>query len=131
MSPETERSAAEDELQRLREEKLKRYQRVARAKQQGAGFPEQPVEADTEAAAALVKKYPTTLLEFWAAWCRPCVKMKSVTDELATEYWGDIAFVRVDLDRNPDARDRWGVTVLPTMVITRQGLEVARLHGAY
>jgi len=51
-------------------------------------------------------------------------------DELASEYWGDVAFVRVDLDKNGDARDLWGVTVLPTMIITKHALEVARIEGA-
>jgi thioredoxin 1 len=121
----------EDELARLREQKLRRYARLAKAKAGGPEFPEKPIDADADAAAKLIRKYPMALLEFWAAWCRPCITMRPVIEELAAEYWGDVAFLRVDLDRSPDARDLWGVTVLPTMIITKQGLEVARLHGAY
>jgi thioredoxin 1 len=51
-------------------------------------------------------------------------------EELAAEYWGDVAFARLDLDKNPDARDLWGVTVLPTLVITKHALEVSRIEGA-
>jgi thioredoxin 1 len=122
--------AEADELRRLRAQKLQRYQRLQRIKESGLEWPQGPVDARTEAAIEFVKKYPVALLEFWAEWSRPSVKMRSVIDELAQEYWGDVAFARLDLDENPDAREVWGVTVLPTMIITKHALEVARLQGA-
>lgn len=118
------------ELARLRAQKLKRYERVKHLKQAGLEWPPGPVEAATESAIAHLKKYPVACLEFWASWCKPCLKMKPVVEELATEYWGDVAFARLNLDENPDAREVWGVTVLPTMIITKHALEVARLQGA-
>lgn len=123
-------SPEDPELERLREQKLKRYVRLQHLKATGLDWPEAPVEQATEAAVSFVKKYPVALLEFWAQWCKPCLKMKPLMEELATEYWGDVAFARLDLDKNPDARDLWGVTVLPTLVITKHALEVTRIEGA-
>ncbi len=120
----------DDELARLRAMKLQRYRRVGGLKERGADWPEAPVDVSTAPAVEFMKKYPVALLEFWAAWCRPCLKMKPMVDELAAEYWGDVAFGRLDLDAHPDARDVWGVTVLPTIIITKHALEVARLQGA-
>ena len=120
----------DDEVARLREAKLKRYQRLQHLKDGGNEWPESPVEMATDAAAAFLKKYPVALLEFWASWSRPSLSMKPVVEELAAEYWGDVAFGRLNLDNNPDARDVWGVTTLPTLIITKHALEVSRVQGA-
>lgn len=123
--------APEDpELERLRQQKLKRYARLQHLKATGLEWPEAPVDQSTSEATAFLKKYPVALLEFWAQWCRPCHAMKPVMEELATEFWGDVAFARLDLDKHPDARDLWGVTVLPTLIITKHALEVSRIEGA-
>ena len=118
------------ELARLREQKLKRYARLQHLKATGLEWPEAPAEQSTEAAVAFLRKYPVALLEFWAQWCKPCHKMKPLMEELSAEYWGDVAFARLDLDKNADARELWGVTVLPTMIITKHALEVSRIEGA-
>jgi thioredoxin 1 len=122
--------AEDDEVARLRALKIKRYQRLQRLKAGGLQWPELPVEVATHEAAAFVKTYPVAMLEFWASWSRPSLTIRPIVDELAAEYWGDVAFGRVDLDRNPEAREVWGVTVLPTLLITKHALEVARLQGA-
>ncbi len=128
MAPETPKGAGD--LARVRRRKIERYHRVGRLARQGMAFPREPIEASSEAAQHLVKKFPVTCLEFWAEWCAPCLKMKPLVNELALQFWGDIAFVRVSLDRSPEARDRWNVTVLPTIIITHGGRESARRHGA-
>ena len=119
-----------DELEEVRRRKLERYQRLRAKARVGDSFPTEPIEATTSAAEQLVAKFPVAFLEFWAGWCRPCVRIRPIVDELAAEYWGDIAFARVSLDSSPEARDRFAVTVLPTMIVTQSGIEAARLQGA-
>src|SRR6266511_3565797 len=102
---ESARPDEDPELTRLREEKIKRYLRLARAKQTGAQYPEKPVDLTIEDSASFLKRYPLALLEFWAVWCRPCVKMRPLLEELAAEYWGDIAFGRISLDEHQEARE--------------------------
>jgi thioredoxin 1 len=123
------RGEEDAELARLREEKIKRYLRLARAKQKGAEYPEKPVDLTIEDSASFLKRYPLALLEFWAAWCRPCLKMRPLLEELAAEYWGDIAFGRISLDAHQEARERFEVTVLPTLLLFQEGHEIQRLLG--
>lgn len=118
------------DLEDVRRRKIERYRRVAQLAKQGTSFPKRPVEASTQSAEDMVRRFPVACLEFWANWCAPCLKMKPVVDELAQQFWGDIAFVRVSLDESPEARDRWNVTVLPTMIVTRGGHEATRRQGA-
>jgi thioredoxin 1 len=124
------RAPAPPDIDALRERKLERYRRVAQMAREGEAFPRTPVAATSRDAEDLVRRFPVACLEFWARWCAPCLRMQPVIDELAPQFWGDIAFVRVSLDESPDARDRWNVTVLPTMIITHKGHEAARRQGA-
>jgi len=117
------------ELERLREQKAKRYLRVARAQQKGNEYPEKPVDLTTADSPSFLKRYPLAVLEFWAGWCKPCKKLRPVLDELADEFWGDIAFGRISLDQETDARERFEVTVLPTVLLFNHGFEVERFLG--
>lgn len=118
------------DIEAVRRRKIERYQRVAQLARDGTAFPKAPVEATSHKAEDLVRRFPVACLEFWARWCAPCVKMQPVVDEVAQQFWGDIAFVRVSLDASPEARDRWNVTVLPTMIVTKRGQEATRVQGA-
>jgi len=126
---ENSRATEEAELARLRAEKLKRYARVVQAHQKGVEFPEHPVDLTTADCFSFLKLYPVAILEFWAGWCRPCLKMRPVVEEVAAEFWGDIVFGRISLDQDPDARERFEVTVLPTLLLFKQGQEIERLLG--
>ena len=37
------------------------------------------------------------LVDFWASWCRPCLMVAPMLDELAGKYDGRINFVKVDV----------------------------------
>ena len=41
------------------------------------------------------------LIDFWAAWCKPCLMVAPILDELAEEYDGKVSFVKLDVDRLP------------------------------
>ena len=127
--PDSVRSIEDPELKRVREEKLKRYARLAQARHVGVEYPEGPVDLTTANSSTFLKSYPVALLEFWAGWCKPCQKMRPVVEEVAAEFWGDIVFGRISLDADPDARDRFEVTVLPTFLVFKQGHEIERLLG--
>ena len=122
--------AEDPELARLRAQKENRYRRVSALRGGGLEWPEGPVPVDTAAASDALKRFPLAALEFWAGWCRPCIALKPVIEELAAVYWGDVAFLKLNLDDNPDAREVFGVTVLPTIIVAKHAQEVARLQGA-
>ena len=46
------------------------------------------------------------LVDLWAAWCRPCLMVAPILDELAEEYNGRISFVKVDVDQNGKIRHK-------------------------
>ena len=60
------------------------------------------------------------LVDFWASWCGPCVRLAPIYDELAAEMT-HIRFVSVDVDAEPELAQQFGITSIPTLKFFRAG----------
>ncbi|MDP6647347.1 MAG: thioredoxin [Dehalococcoidales bacterium] len=69
------------------------------------------------------------LVDFWASWCRPCLMVAPMLDELAEKYDGRISFVKVDVDQNPKTAARYNVMSIPTILIFKDGQPVSHMVG--
>lgn len=69
------------------------------------------------------------VVDFWAPWCGPCRIVSPVVEELSKDYNGSVRFVKVNTDDNEQSAMQFGIQVLPTLVIFKDGREVNRLIG--
>jgi thioredoxin 1 len=71
-------------------------------------------------------------VDFWATWCRPCMMMGPIIDELAEEYNGRaiVAKMNVDDEGVGDICARFGITNIPNMKLFKNGVEVGNVVGA-
>ena len=69
------------------------------------------------------------LVDFWAPWCRPCLMIAPVLDELAGEYDGRLSIVRMDVDQNPKTATQYGIMSIPTLLIFKQGKPISHITG--
>lgn len=70
-----------------------------------------------------------TLVDFWAAWCGPCRMIAPVVEEIAREFEGRVAVVKMDVDTNPQTPARLGILGIPTLILFKDGKEVDRIIG--
>ncbi len=69
------------------------------------------------------------LVDFWAAWCGPCLRFAPVYDG-ASEKNTDIVFGKVDTEAEQALAAAVSITSIPTLMAFRDGILVMRQSGA-
>ena len=69
------------------------------------------------------------LVDFWAAWCGPCLMVAPVVEELAEEYDGRVNFVKLDVDQNPKTASQYGIMSIPFLLIFKNGAPMSNIVG--
>ncbi len=88
-----------------------------------------PLIDDAGFAAAVAPGTGLVAVDFTADWCPPCRMMAPVLDAAAAEL-GDVRFVAIDSDANPQSTVRHNVRGLPTLLVFKDGALVDRIIGA-
>ena len=71
----------------------------------------------------------TVMVDFWAAWCGPCVMLSPILDEIASEN-KNVTLLKVDVEAEGDLAQKYNVTSLPTVIIFKEGAIIANLSGS-
>jgi thioredoxin 1 len=78
--------------------------------------------------AVVMQATQPVVIDFHATWCGPCKYIKPLFAELAQEHT-DWVFATVDIDQAPDIAATCGVSVVPTFVVFKQGVQWGLLEG--
>lgn len=70
------------------------------------------------------------LVDFWAAWCRPCLAAAPEVRRVAAEMAGRAVVLKVDTEAHPALATRFGVQSIPNFVVFRRGRVVRQQAGA-
>jgi thioredoxin 2 len=70
------------------------------------------------------------LVDFWAPWCGPCKMVAPELAKVAAASNGQFLVVKVNTEELPIAAQQFRISSIPTLVLLRDGRELARKSGA-
>jgi len=77
---------------------------------------------DANFEAEVLQASEPVLVDFWAEWCRPCIAMDPILEQLSVELAGKVKIVKLDVETNPGITSRYNVRAMPTMIVFKNGM---------
>ena len=69
------------------------------------------------------------LFDFFATWCGPCRMQTPILEELAKKMGDSVEIKKVDIDQHMDLAEKYGIRVVPTLIIEKDGKVVQSMEG--
>ena len=70
------------------------------------------------------------VVDFWAPWCGPCKMMAPAFEQVAAALSSKVSLAKVNTEDEQQIGAKFNIRSIPTMVIFRNGKEIARQSGA-
>lgn len=96
----------------------------------GDVLPATPLEINQANFASQLKGDLPLLLDVWADWCGPCRGFAPTFAQAAQQLRGRCRLGKLDSDANPQLSGQLAIRSIPSLILFRNGQEVARQSGA-
>jgi thioredoxin 2 len=71
------------------------------------------------------------LVDVWADWCGPCKSFAPVFEQAAAQLAGKYRLAKLDSEANQQLSAQLGIRSIPSLILFKNGREVARQSGAF
>jgi len=69
------------------------------------------------------------LVDFWAEWCGPCLRLAPAVEAIASEFDGRLVVGKLNVDENPNVPMRFAIRGIPTLLVFKGGQLVDTMVG--
>lgn len=70
------------------------------------------------------------VIDFWATWCGPCMRLAPTIDELAEEYGEKVTIGKYNVDEEGDLAAEYRIMSIPTILFFKNGENIKDLRLA-
>ncbi|OPY46389.1 MAG: thioredoxin 2 [Methanoregulaceae archaeon PtaU1.Bin222] len=120
----------DEELQRIREKKLRELEEKLHAPRKDAPAAK-VILVDQANFRRLLGEHQYFVVDFWAEWCGPCRMVGPVIEDLCHEMAGQVTFGKCNTDHNQQLAVQFNISAIPTILLFRGGQLADRITGAY
>jgi thioredoxin 1 len=92
-------------------------------------WPDYIITLDEKNITEFIKKYPVSIVDFWASWCAPCREMAPRLRRLSKIYKGKVAFGKLDIQNNQDIARQYKIIGIPHLVFFKNGKKISSITG--
>ncbi len=85
--------------------------------------------SDADFKSEVLQSTRPALVDFWAPWCSPCLRIAPILDELAGERGDGVKIVKVNVDESPSVAAACGIDSIPTLLLFKDGKVAHRVVG--
>ncbi|NOJ29602.1 MAG: thioredoxin [Nitrososphaeraceae archaeon] len=78
----------------------------------------------------VIKSQLPVFVDFWAEWCGPCRMVGPAVEQLSKTLQGKVKVVKVNVDENQEIAIQYGIQSIPSLLLFKDGKEIARTIGA-
>lgn len=82
-----------------------------------------------ETAREAINSGKVVVIDFWATWCGPCIKLGPIVEELAEKYADKAEIGKLNIDEESDITMEYRVRNIPTVLFFKDGELMDRSVG--
>ena len=82
-----------------------------------------------EAFDEIIASKKVCVCDFSATWCGPCRLLAPVIEDVSDKYKGKYYFYQIDIDSAEELSNRYNISVVPTIIVFKDGVEAGRVSG--
>jgi thioredoxin 1 len=69
------------------------------------------------------------LVDFWAPWCRPCLMLGPIIEQISVEQEGKIKVGKINVDEEGHLAQEFRITSIPTVMVFKNGKPAGQVVG--